>query len=81
MGGGGKTLLGEQRFQRFKELLLVLLYGHQVIAALLIEDLACMRHLGMSRIAEHDLAHQVQLGQLLAPGRDFITALGHQRRT
>jgi hypothetical protein len=52
-----------------------------VIAALLIENLACMRHLGMGRIAEHDLTHQVQLGQLLASGGDFIAALGHQRRT
>ena len=40
-----------------------------------------MRHLGMGGIAEHDLTHQVQLGQLLASGGDFIAALGHQRRT
>ncbi len=37
-----------------------------------------MGHLRVSRIAQDDLAHQVQLSQLLAPGGDFIAALAHQ---
>ena len=57
VGGGGKTLWGEQRFEGFKEVFLVLFDRHEVIAALLVEDLARMGHLRMGRIAQHDLAH------------------------
>ena len=63
VGGGGKTLWGQQRLQSLKE------------------DLARMGHLGVGGIAQHDLACQVQLGQLLAPGGDFIAARPHQSRT
>ena len=39
VGGGGKTLFGEQRRERFKETLLVLFDRQQVIATLLIKNL------------------------------------------
>jgi hypothetical protein len=60
---------------------LVLLDRHEVIAALLVEDLARRGYLSVGRITQDDFAHQVQLGQLLAPGGDFIAALAHQSRT
>ena len=74
VGRGGKTLFGEQRLKRFKKALLVLFDRQQVFAALLIKNLLCRLHLGMRRIGEHSFIDDVQLGQLLAPGRDFIAA-------
>ena len=46
-----------QFFQSVKELGLVFFGAHQVVAALLVEDLARVSHLGVSRIAEHDFAY------------------------
>ena len=74
VGGGGKTLFGEQRRESFKEALLVLFDRQQVIAALLVKNLLGRLHLRMRRIGQHDFIDHVQLGQLLARGRDFIAA-------
>ena len=74
VGGGGKTLFGAQRRERFKETLLVLFDRQQVIAALLIKNLLYRRHLSMGRIGQHEFTHDIQLGQLLARGWDFIAA-------
>src|ERR1017187_5497086 len=74
VGGGGKTLFGEQRRERFKEALLILFDRQQVIAALLVKNLLGRLHLRMRRIRQHDFTHDVQIGQLLACGRDFIAA-------
>ena len=74
VGGGGKTLFGEQRRERFKETLLVLFDRQQVIATLLIKNLLYRRHLSMGRIGQHDFTDDVQLGQLRARGWDFIAA-------
>ena len=74
VGGGGKTLFGAQRRERFKETLLVLFDRQQVIAALLIKNLLYRRYLRMRRIGQHDFIDHVQLGQLLARGGDFIAA-------
>src|SRR5450756_1402745 len=61
VGGGGKTLFGEQRRERVKEALLVLFDRQQVIAALLIKNLLYRRHLSMRRIGQHDLTDDIQL--------------------
>ena len=74
VGRGGKTLFGEQRGQRGEEFLLISFDRQQVIAALLVEDLPRVRHLGVGGIGQHDFADQVQLGQLLPARRDFIAA-------
>ena len=74
VGGGGKTLFGEQRGESFKKALLVLLDRQQVIAALLVKNLLYRFHLSMGRIGQHDLIDDVQLGQLRARGRDLIAA-------
>lgn len=81
VGRGGKGLFGEQRRERLAEILLVLFDRQQVLAALVIEDLAGRRHLRMRGIGQHDLPHDVQLGQLRACRRDFIAAGRHQGRT
>ena len=74
VGGGGKTLFGEQRRERFKETLLVLFDRQQVIATVLIKNLLYRRHRSMGRIGQHEFTHDIQLGQLLARGWDFIAA-------
>ena len=74
MGGGGKTLFGEQCRERFKETFLVLFDRQQVIATLLIKNLLYRRHLSMGRIGQHEFTHDIQFGQLLARGWDFIAA-------
>jgi hypothetical protein len=58
---------------------LILFDRQQILATLFIEDLLRMLHLGVGGISQHDFIHQVQLGQLLAPRWDFITALFDQR--
>ena len=72
--GGGKTLFGEQRRERFKETLLVLFDRQQVLPALLIKNLSRRLHLRVRRIGKHDFADDIQLGQLRARGGDFIAA-------
>ena len=53
---------------------MVLFDRQQVIAALRIKNLLYRRHLRMRRIGQHDFIDDVQLGQLLARGGDFIAA-------
>jgi hypothetical protein len=74
VGGGGKTLFGEQRFQCFKKALLVLFDRQHVLAALFIKNLPGRLHLSMRRIGQHDFIDDVHFGQLHARGRDFIAA-------
>ena len=81
VGRGGKRLVGTERFQRGKEVLLVLFDRQEVLAALVVEDLFGVRHLGVGGVGHDDLVHQVQLGQLLAARGDFVAARPHQRGT
>jgi hypothetical protein len=60
---------------------LVLFDRQEVLASLVIEDLFGLRHLGVGRVGQHDLVHQIQLGQLLAARGDFVAARRHQRGT
>ena len=53
---------------------MVLFDRQQVLPALLIKNLSRRLHLRVRRIGEHDFIDNVQLGQLLARGRDFIAA-------
>jgi hypothetical protein len=79
VGAGGKTLRGQQRFQVFEEVFLIFFDRQQIVSAAFINDLLHRFHLGVGGIGQHDFIHQVQLGQLLAPRWDFITALFDQR--
>ena len=81
VGGGGKTLFGEQRLERFEETFLILFDRQQIIAALFIKDLAHGRHLRVRGIGQHHFADDVQLGQLVARGGDFIAGWRDQRGT
>ena len=81
VGRGGKTLVGEERFQRGKEVLLVLFNRQEILPSLVVEDLFGLRDLGVGRVGQHDLVHQIQLRQLLAAGGNFVAALRHQRGT
>jgi len=74
VGRGGKTLFGEQRGESFKKALLIFLNAQQVIAALLIKDLAHGFHLRVGGIGQHDFIDHVEFDQLLARGRDLIAA-------
>jgi hypothetical protein len=81
VGRGGKTLVGEERFQRGKEVLLVLFDRQEVVTSLVVENLFGLRHLGVGRIGQHDLVHQIQLRQLLPARGDFVAVGRHQRGT
>ena len=53
---------------------MVLFDRQQILPALLIKNLSCGLHLSVRRIGQHDFIDDVQLGQLLGRGWDFIAA-------
>ena len=78
MGGGGKSLFGEQAFEGLLDGPLVAFDREQIVASLLVEDLPGGFILRVERVGQHDLADQIQVAQQPAPRRDFVArSLGH----
>lgn len=60
---------------------MVLFDRQEVVAPLVVENLLGLRHLGVGRIGQHDLVHQIQLRQLLPARGDFVAVGRHQGGT
>ena len=75
LAGGGKHLSREQVLQGGLEGGLVGLDRQEVVAPLFVENLLGGFHLGVPRVAQHDLAAHIQAAQQLAGGRNLV-ALG-----
>lgn len=72
VGGGGKTLFGEQFFEGFVKSRLIAFDGHEVISPTFKEDLLRGLMVGVEGVGQDDFAHQILRLQKQSGGGDLI---------